>query len=98
MVRDPESDASGDPADIQLERARGAFEIHVESSIESEKDFHRLRRALRLSRADIPWLRAHVPGVVRRGASVDLIPVLERIREAGHTAQIRRRGDTGADS
>jgi len=92
LARDPSSDRVDEAALEQRERAEGAFEIHIDVAPADDAAFHRLRTALRLSRADIPWLKERVPGVVRRGARVDLLPVLGRIREVGHQASLRRRG------
>lgn len=77
-------------ARLQRERAAGAFEIHVEQR-PGDDDWRPLRRALRLSRADLGWLKQRVPGVVRRGAEVDLAPVVERILAAGIQASLRPR-------
>ena len=48
-----------------------------------------MRRALRLSRADDTWLRERLPGVVRRGAKVDLAPTLEAAATAGEDVEVR---------
>jgi len=77
-------------ARLQRERAEGAFEIHVEDR-PGDDDWRPLRRALRLSRADLVWLKQRVPGVVRRGAEVDLAPVVERIVATGIRASLRPR-------
>jgi hypothetical protein len=78
----------------QLERARGAFELQIVVAPRNEAEFHTLRRALRMSRADIPWLREHTPGVVRRGAEVDLRLVLQRVKDAGHSAVLQPRDES----
>ena len=79
--------------DAQLERARAAFWLVIETAPETEAAWKALRRALRLSRADDEWLRAHVPGVVRKGARVDLLPVRDRVQEAGQSASVVERSD-----
>jgi hypothetical protein len=78
---------------LQRERAEGRFEIHIEER-PGDGEWRLLRRAMRLSRADVEWLKQRVPGVVRRGAEVDLAPVVERINEAGIRASLRRRTRT----
>lgn len=75
----------------QRERSEGAFELHIDVAPADEAGFHLLRRALRLPRSDVLWLKERVPGVVRRGARVDLLAVLDRVRETGHHATLRRR-------
>lgn len=75
----------------QRERARGRYELRIERRPQDEAGWKSLRRALRLSRADDAWLRERVPGVVRRGARVDLLPYLERVRAAGHAAELAAR-------
>ena len=74
-----------------MERASGRFQIRIDAVPVDDAALHRLRRALRLSRADLPWLKSRLPGVVRRGAKVDLLPILDRIHEAGHAARLERR-------
>ena len=73
----------------QIERATGAFVLVIESQPATELEWRALRQALRLSRADDQWLRSRVPGVVRKGAREDLLPLLDRVLECGHRASIR---------
>jgi phosphoglycolate phosphatase len=75
----------------QFERAHGSWELVVELDGEDEQAVEGLRRALRFSRSDRSMLRAMLPGAVRRGARVDLLPMLEKLRERGLDAKIRRR-------
>lgn len=77
----------------QIERATAAFCLKIESCPKDESAWRKLRRALRLSRADDPWLREHIPGVVRKGARVDLLSLQERVTEAGQRASIVERSD-----
>jgi hypothetical protein len=77
----------------QLERATAAYALVIESLPQSESEWEELRKALRLSRADAPWLRERVPGVVRKGARIDLLPVRDRVLEAGHRASVVERFD-----
>lgn len=72
-----------DESDIQVERATGAYVLLIEVRPANELAWRALRRALRLSRADDQWLRERVPGVVRKGACVDLLPVRDRVSAAG---------------
>jgi hypothetical protein len=75
----------------QRERGAGAFELHIDVAPADDAGFRSLRRALRLPLSDVPWLKERVPGVVRRGARVDLLAVLDRVRDSGHHATLRRR-------
>jgi hypothetical protein len=87
-----ESDPGQPPREeVQRQRAEGRYALVVESVPADEKAWRALRRALRLSRADDAWLRARVPGEVRRGAEVDLVDVLERVRAAGGRASLVER-------
>ena len=75
----------------QRQRAEGRYALVVESRPADEAAWRALRRALRLSRADDAWLRARVPGEVRRGAEVDLLEVLARVRATGERAVLVER-------
>jgi len=77
----------------QIERARGSWELVVQLDAREAEAVERLRRALRFTRADREALRAMLPGAVRRGARVDLLPMLEKLRSLGIPAEIRRRED-----
>lgn len=80
-----------DRDEVQRQRAEGRYALVVESQPSDEAGWRALRRALRLSRADDAWLRDHVPGEVRRGAEIDLLDVLERVRSAGQVARLVER-------
>jgi len=51
-----------------------------------------LRRVLRVKRFELDRLAASLPGVVRRGARVDLADPERALREAGLRCALRRRG------
>ena len=50
-----------------------------------------LRRVLRVKRGELERVSAALPGVVRRGARVDLADSEARLREAGVRCELRRR-------
>ena len=50
-----------------------------------------MRRALRVKRFELERVGARLPGVVRRGARVDLEDGEARLREAGVRCELRRR-------
>jgi len=52
-----------------------------------------LRRVLHVKRFDLPALRRSLPGVVRRGARIDLAPLEAGLREAGVACALRPRTD-----
>jgi hypothetical protein len=56
-----------------------------------------LRRVLRVKRFDLDRLAASLPGVVRRGARVDLVDSERALREAGVRCALRRRGEGEAE-
>lgn len=78
---------------IQHERAMGAFVLVIESLPMNESEWRALRQALRLSRADEVWLRERVPGAVRKGARLDLVPVRDRVLETGQRAPVVERSE-----
>jgi hypothetical protein len=98
--RDRHPSAAGDVPQVpdapdaqteQADRAAGRYELRVDVTPADEAEWRRLRLALRLSRADLEWLKAHAPGVVRRGARSDLRPLLERLQAQGFSASIETR-------
>ena len=90
-------DQRSDSIRAQRERAIGSYELRIDVAPTSEAGWRSLRRALRFSRSDDAWLRARVPGPVRKGAEVDLLGVLARVEEAGHTGHVARRPESDSD-
>ncbi len=92
-------DVDGPTADARLEdqreRAEARYELVIHRAPVDDAGWRTLRRALRLSRADRPWLEARTPGPVRRGARADLVPLLARLEQSGHAASIRERDGDG---
>ena len=82
--------------DAQRERAEGRFELLIERAPTDDAGWRALRLALRMSRADLDWLKARTPGPVRCGARVDLLPLLEVLEQRGHAASIRERNAVGS--
>jgi len=58
----------------------------------SPEGLEAMRRVLRLKRFEIGAVAETLPGVVRRGAEVDLAPLQERLAEVGVRAELRRVG------
>jgi 2-methylcitrate dehydratase PrpD len=86
---------SEDAARDQLERARGTWVLVIHESSESAAGrFPALRRVLRLKSFEADALRSRLPGPVRRGARVDLLPILERLKRLGVRATLERRADS----
>ncbi len=83
--------STNDHEAIQRERAVGAYALLIDVAPESEADWKKLRRTLRLPRADAEWLRTRVPGAIRHGARVDLQAPLEALLAAGFAARIAPR-------
>jgi hypothetical protein len=89
-----------DPADIRMEaqweRASQAWELVVHASRDALSPEHRgaLTRILRVKRSERAVFDASLPGVVRRGARVDLQPIEDQLREAGLPCQLRRHSGT----
>lgn len=79
-----------DAREVQRERALQAWELAV---LEEPDDvlMETLRRVLHVKRFDLPALRRALPGVVRRGARVDLAEMEVGLREAGVSCALRRR-------
>jgi len=77
----------------QLERAQGRWELVVSEDPCASERLEKVRRALRLKRFERSELASKLPGTVRRGAYIDLLPLLERLRAAGLAADlVERRG------
>lgn len=87
----------------QQERARQSWELFVElppivaASDPADPDarvpLRRLIRILRIKRSERADLIRRLPGVVRRGARVDLLPLETALRDAGIVCVLRRRSD-----
>jgi hypothetical protein len=94
--REPHEPASGSAQpsaarEAQLERAQGAWELRIHESGDDPRRFLVLRRLLRMKSFEADALRARLPGAVRRGARVDLQPLLDRLTQAGIAATLERR-------
>jgi hypothetical protein len=75
----------------QRERALGSWALVVEEDPSQPQRLEAVRRALRLKRFEATALAARLPGTVRRGARVDLAPLLDRLQAAGLRAELVRR-------
>ena len=76
--------------EIQRERALQAWELVVEAGPD-DVPAETLRRILHVKRFELDDLLSRLPGVVRRGARVDLEPLEAGLREAGVACALRRR-------
>jgi hypothetical protein len=76
--------------DAQRERAQQAWELVVHDA-PSRTVLAALRRVLRVKRSELARVVGSLPGVVRRGARVDLADSEARLREAGVRCELRRR-------
>jgi hypothetical protein len=76
--------------EAQRERAQQAWELVVHDA-PSRAVIAALRRVLRVKRSELERVSARLPGVVRRGARVDLADNEARLREAGVRCELRRR-------
>jgi hypothetical protein len=76
--------------DAQRERAQQAWELVVHDA-PSRAVLAALRRVLRVKRSELARMVGSLPGVVRRGARVDLADSEARLREAGVRCELRRR-------
>jgi hypothetical protein len=76
--------------DAQRERAQQAWELVVHDA-PSRAVLAALRRVLRVKRSELARVVGSLPGVVRRGARVDLADSEARLREAGVRCELRRR-------
>lgn len=92
--RDPRS-AAQQAREAQRERAHQSWELAVELDARALSE-PRLRRTLfgvlRVKRSEREALLGRLPGVVRRGARVDLRPLEEALRSGGIPCTLRRRG------
>jgi len=89
-----QAEAPGEPDRLrdQRERASGAWSLVVDEPADlAEARSERLRRILRFKRMEWPALRRRLPGELRRGARVDLEPVLRELEAAGLCARLERR-------
>lgn len=89
----------------QQERARQSWELFVErpaipgaglADPDARASLQRLLRILRVKRSERVELLRRLPGVVRRGARVDLLPLATALREAGIACVLRRRPEPPA--
>lgn len=78
--------------DAQWERANQTWSLVVLTDrSELSRDLERsLYRVLRTKRSERSALLERLPGTVRRGAAVDLTPLLEGLRAAGLACELRR--------
>ncbi|HKK50900.1 MAG TPA: hypothetical protein VKA74_04900 [Myxococcota bacterium] len=86
--------------DPQWERARQSWELVVNLAPAADSDprhgdprMRWLIRVLRIKRSERAELWTRLPGVVRRGARVDLLPIAEALREGSVPCELRRRVD-----
>lgn len=78
----------------QRERAHRTWVLCVEElgvAGAFEDELETVRKILRMKRFERDALRRCIPGVVRAGARVDLLPLLERMQHGGIHASLRRR-------
>ena len=76
--------------DTQRERAQQTWELVVHDA-PSHAVLAALRRVLRVKRSELARVTESRPGVVRRGARVDLAGSEAKLREAGVRCELRRR-------
>jgi len=76
--------------DAQRERAEKTWELVVHDA-PSREVLAALRRVLRVKRSELERVSGALPGVVRRGARVDLAAHEAALREAGVRCELRRR-------
>ncbi len=76
--------------DAQRERAEQTWELVVHDA-PSRDVIAALRRVLRVKKSEIHRVSSALPGVVRRGARVDLAGYEAQLREAGVHCELRRR-------
>ena len=79
-----------DVDEAQRERALGAWELVVHDA-PTPPVLAAIRRALRVKRFELEGVAARLPGVVRRGARVDLQDAEAGLRAAGVRCELRRR-------
>jgi hypothetical protein len=75
--------------EAQLERARQSFELVIHDA-PAERVARALRAVLRVKRFDMARVLARLPGVVRRGARVDLEPLADALAALGIDCEVRR--------
>jgi hypothetical protein len=81
--------ASAEHEEAQRERALKSWELLVLDS-PTPVVLDALRRVLRIKRFELPRIKSSIPGVVRRGARVDLAPLEAALTEAGVRCELRR--------
>jgi hypothetical protein len=89
----PEEQTRSNRHEAQWERAQQAWVLRVEvkpDALDAERT-RALCRVLRVKRFEREALMARLPGVVRRGARVDLEPLVEDLARAGIPAHLERR-------
>jgi hypothetical protein len=84
---------------VEVGAVAGKERIEADRTVEDggEPDLKAIFRILRVKRSERTALVSRLPGVVRRGARVDLEPLERALREAGVPCVLRRRagGDAG---
>jgi len=84
--------ASDDDEDlVQRERAEGRWVLVIREARLSREQLGHVRRVLRVHRGELADFLARLPGGVRRGARVDLLPLVEALRAGGVGADLVRR-------
>jgi hypothetical protein len=84
--------ATGDDEDlVQRERAEGRWVLVIREARLSREQLGHVRRVLRVHRSELAGFLARLPGEVRRGARVDLLPLVEALRAGGVGADLVRR-------
>lgn len=73
----------------QHERAHKTWALVVDEPASPDL-IRALRRILRVKRSELPAVTAALPGVVRRGAQIDLAPLEAALVEAGVRCELRR--------
>jgi len=84
-----------DSARDQRERALQSWELFI-GECPDNKRLEKLRRIVRVKRFELDSLRQRLPGVVRRGARVDLEPLAEQVRALGIACELRERSTGGS--
>ena len=93
MAKDREGHFGSNEA--QWERAHQFWHLIIDvTSEELSPEHHReLLRTLRIKRAERPAFLVSLPGIVRRGARIDLEPAWIALRKVGIEARLERRTD-----
>ncbi|HPG27579.1 MAG: hypothetical protein H6748_09185 [Spirochaetaceae bacterium] len=93
----PVADRAPDDDDPQWERANQAWQLWIDvAGRDLPADGRRaMLRVLRVKRSEREALLAALPGIVRKGARVDLEAPTARLREAGIPCRLVRRPDAG---